>query len=151
VNAGWGRTTEARTASTFLFNTAGSCEGSVIHSNIGMTADVGPWRRRRVITRRSRTRIPNVDADTRACVAAGAEYDACWAALDQKLMEEIVLGALSPGRREHRLGDTVENTLPDQSAGPIAYSKIGGTTVRLRRSGGRSRRRRNLGPSGNPC
>jgi hypothetical protein len=55
----------------------------------------------------------------------GDEYNACWAALDQKLMEEVVPWVpYRWGAANIALGDTIENYTFDQSAGWIAYSQI---------------------------
>jgi peptide/nickel transport system substrate-binding protein len=133
VNAGWGKDYGSPYGfDFFLFNTAGlACEGSVNYSNVGMTADVAKdcgVEDAYNAAVQANGEIPNVDADMEACVATplGAEYDACWAALDQKLMEEIVPWVpYRWGAANIALGDTVENYTFDQSAGLIAYSKIG--------------------------
>jgi len=135
VNAGWGKDYGSPFGfNFFLFNTAGdSCEGSVNYSHIGMGEDLakecGPktlaaWN---AVTDNGANPLPNVDADMDACVAlpTGPEYNACWAALDQKLMEEIVPWVpYRWGAANIAIGDTVENYQFDQSAGLIAYSQI---------------------------
>ncbi|HEU4353974.1 MAG TPA: ABC transporter substrate-binding protein [Actinomycetota bacterium] len=135
VNAGWGKDYGSPYGfDFFLFNTAGlACEGSVNYSNIGITEDVAKECGDNVVDAynaavKANGEIPSVDADMEACVATplGAEYNACWAALDTKLMEEIVPWVpYRWGAANIALGDSIENYVFDQSAGLIAYSKIG--------------------------
>jgi len=133
VNAGWGKDYGSPYGfNFFLFNTAGlACEGSVNYSNIGVTEDVakdcGVTDAYNAVTNNGADPLPTVDADMDACVAlpAGAEYQACWAALDAKLMEEIVPWVpYRWGAQNISLNPDVENYTFDQNAGLIAYAKI---------------------------
>ena len=133
VNAGWGKDYGSPYGfNFFLFNTAGlACEGSVNYSNIGVTEDVakdcGVTDAYNAVTNNGADPLPTVDADMEACVAlpAGAEYQACWAALDAKLMEEIVPWVpYRWGAQNISLNPDVENYTFDQNAGLIAYAKI---------------------------
>ena len=135
VNAGWGKDYGSPYGfDFFLFNTAGdSCEGSVNYAHVGMPEELAKecgsetlaaWN---AVTDNGANPLPNVDADMDACVATplGDEYNACWAALDQKLMEEVVPWVpYRWGAANIALGDTIENYTFDQSAGWIAYSQI---------------------------
>ncbi len=133
ANAGWGKDYASPYGfDFFLFNTAGlACEGSVNYSNIGMTEDVAAECGDNVLEAynaavEANGPIPNVDADMEACLAkpAGAEYNACWAALDQKLMEEIVPWVpYRWGSQNTVLADSVVGWEYDQSAGWTAYSR----------------------------
>ncbi len=135
VNAGWGKDYGSPYGfDFFLFNTAGdSCEGSVNYAHVGMGEDLAKecgsktlaaWN---AATDKGANPLPNVDADMEACVATpvGPEYDACWAALDTRLMEEIVPWApYRWGAANISLGDTIEHYQFDQSTGLIAYAQI---------------------------
>ncbi len=134
INAGWGKDYASPYGfDFFLFNTAGlACEGSVNYSNIGMTegtaAECGDdvlnaWK---AATDNGANPIPSVDADMEACVATpvGDAYNACWAALDTKLMEEIVPWVpYRWGSQNTVLADSVAAWTYDQSAGWTAYSR----------------------------
>lgn len=133
ANAGWGKDYGSPFGfDYFLFNTAGlACEGSVDYANVGMTADTakecGPAVVSAFNAANAATPIPSVDADMDACVAlpSGAEYNACWATLDKRLMEDIVPWVpYRWGAANIVLADTVENYTYDQSAGLIAYAHI---------------------------
>jgi peptide/nickel transport system substrate-binding protein len=135
VNAGWGKDYGSPYGfDFFLFNTAGlACEGSVNYSNIGLTEDVAAEcgddvvEALNAVTDNGANPLPSVDADMEACVATplGTEYNACWAALDTKLMEEIVPWVpYRWGAANIALGDTIENYQFDQSTGLIAYARI---------------------------
>jgi peptide/nickel transport system substrate-binding protein len=135
VNAGWGKDYGSPYGfDFFLFNSAGlACEGLVNYPNIGLTEDLAGECGDNVLEAynaavQANGEIPSVDADMDACVATplGPEYNACWAALDTKLMEEIVpYVPYRWGAVNISLGDTVENYVFDQNAGTIAYAKIG--------------------------
>ncbi len=99
INAGWGKDYASPYGfDFFLFNTAGlACEGSVNYSNIGMTEDTASECGDNVLAAYNAAvaangDIPSVDDDMATCVATpqGDAYNACWATLDQRLMEEIV-------------------------------------------------------------
>lgn len=135
ANAGWGKDYGSPFGfDFFLFNTAGlACEGSVNYSNIGMTAEKAAECGDNVlaafnaVTNNGANPLPNVDADMDACVAIepGPAYNACWAELDKKLMEEIVPWV--PYRWASAniiIADTVGNYDFDQSAGMISYARI---------------------------
>ena len=133
VNAGWGKDYGSPYGfDFFLFNTAGlACEGSVNYSNLGMdeatAKDCGVLDAWNAVTDNGANPLPSVDADMDACVSKplGAEYSACWAALDTKLMEEIVPWVpYRWGAANISLGDSIENYQFDQSTGLIAYAEI---------------------------
>jgi peptide/nickel transport system substrate-binding protein len=134
INAGWGKDYASPYGfDFFLFNTAGlACEGSVNYSNIGMTEDQAAECGDNVVAAlkaavAANGEIPSVDDDMAACVATppGDAYNACWAALDQRLMEEIVPWVpYRWGFQNVELADSVVNWTYDQSAGWTAYSRI---------------------------
>ena len=71
--------------------------------------------------------IPNVDEDMEACVTTppGDAYNACWATLDQRLMEEIVPWVpYRWGSQNVAIGDSVVQWVYDQSAAWTAYSRV---------------------------
>ncbi|MFM8999466.1 MAG: ABC transporter substrate-binding protein [Actinomycetota bacterium] len=135
ANAGWGKDYGSPFGfDYFLFNTAGlACEGSVNYSNIGMTEEtaaecgdkvLAAWK---AATNDGATPLPSVDADMDACVAIapGPEYNACWAALDERIMTEIVPWV--PYRWASAiilLSPTVGNYNFDQASGVISYAKV---------------------------
>jgi peptide/nickel transport system substrate-binding protein len=133
ANAGWGKDYASPYGfDFFLFNTAGlACEGSVNYSNVGITEDVAAECGDNVLDAynaavEANGEIPSVDADMEACVATppGDEYNACWAALDQRLMEEIVPWVpYRWGSQNTVLADSVVAWTFDQSAGWTAYSR----------------------------
>ncbi|MFM8943809.1 MAG: ABC transporter substrate-binding protein [Actinomycetota bacterium] len=135
ANAGWGKDYGSPFGfDYFLFNTAGlACEGSVNYSNVGLTAEKAAECGDNVLaaynaaTGDGANPIPSVDADMDACVAIppGAAYNACWAALDQKLMTEIVPWV--PYRWASAiilLNPTVGNYDFDQFSGVISYAHV---------------------------
>ena len=135
ANAGWGKDYGSPFGfDYFLFNTAGlACEGSVNYSNVGLTAEKAAECGDNVLaaynaaTDNGANPIPSVDADMDACVAIapGAEYNACWAALDQKLMTEIVPWV--PYRWASAiilLNPDVANYDFDQFSGVISYAHV---------------------------
>jgi ABC-type transport system substrate-binding protein len=117
----------------FLFNTVGiACDGAVNYSNVGITremaaecgADVAAAYDAAV---EANGEIPSVDADMDACVATppGAGYNACWAALDARLMEEIVpIVPYRWGTVVTALADSVVAWTFDQSDAYTAYSRV---------------------------
>ena len=135
ANAGWGKDYGSPYGFDFFpFNSAGIlCDGTINYPNVGMTEDLAKECGPEVLDAynaavEANGEIPSVDADMDACVAtpAGPEYNACWAALDTKLMEEIVPWV--PYRWANvniALGDAIEGYTFDQNAGTIAYEKIG--------------------------
>jgi peptide/nickel transport system substrate-binding protein len=133
ANAGWGKDYASPYGfDFFLFNTAGlACEGSVNYSNVGITEDVAAECGDNVVDAynaavEANGEIPSVDADMDACVATppGDEYNACWAALDTRLMEEIVPWVpYRWGSQNTVLADSVVAWSYDQSAGWTAYSR----------------------------
>ncbi len=55
----------------------------------------------------------------------GDAYNACWAALDQKLMEDVVPWVpYRWGSQNTAIGDSVVSWTYDQSAGWTAYSRV---------------------------
>jgi peptide/nickel transport system substrate-binding protein len=134
INAGWGKDYASPYGfDFFLFNTAGlACEGSVNYSNVGITQDKAAECGDNVLAAYNAAvaangDIPGVDADMEACVATpqGDAYNACWAALDQKLMEEIVPWVpYRWGSQNTVLADSVVKWVYDQSAGWTAYSRV---------------------------
>ncbi len=135
INAGWGKDYASPYGFDFyLFNTAGlACSGNVNYSLIGMTEDLATECGDNVVaalnavTNNGANPLPSVDADMEACVAtpAGDAYNACWAALDQKLMEDIVPWVpYRWGAQNTELGDAVAKWNYDQSAGWSAYSRM---------------------------
>ncbi len=135
INAGWGKDYASPYGfDFFLFNTAGiACEGLVNYSLVGLTEDVAAECGDNVLdaynaaTDNGANPIPSVDEDMAACVATppGAEYNACWGALDTRLMEEIVPWVpYRWGSQNTALADTVVQWNYDQSAGWTAYSRI---------------------------
>jgi len=134
ANAGWGKDYASPYGfDFFLFNTAGlSCEGAVNYSNIGLdealAKECGPkvYEAWKAATDNGKNPLPNVDQDMEECVAKpfGPEYNACWAALDRKLMEEIVPWVpYRWGSQNTVLADSVVAWEYDQSAGWTAYSR----------------------------
>ena len=116
----------------YLFNTAGiACEGAVNHSNVGITQEMAADCGANVAAAYDAAvaengEIPSVDADMKACVATppGPEYNACWAALDMRIMEEIVPWVpFRWGFQIAALADSVAAWSFDQSAGWTAYSR----------------------------
>jgi peptide/nickel transport system substrate-binding protein len=134
INAGWGKDYASPYGfDFFLFNTAGlACEGSVNYSNIGITEDVAAECGDNVLAAYNAAvaangPIPSVDADMEECVATpvGDAYNACWAALDQRLMEEIVPWVpYRWGSQNTVIADSVVKWGYDQSAGWTAYSRV---------------------------
>jgi ABC-type transport system substrate-binding protein len=134
INAGWGKDYASPYGfDFFLFNTAGlACEGSVNYSNVGMTEDFAAECGDDVVAAynaavEANGPIPSVDADMDTCVATppGDEYNACWAAIDQKLMEEIVPWVpYRWGSNNTEISDAVVQWIYDQSAGWTAYSRV---------------------------
>jgi ABC-type transport system substrate-binding protein len=133
INAGWGKDYASPYGfDFFLFNTAGiACEGLVNYSLVGLTeeaaAECGPDTEAAYQAAvEANGEIPSVDADMEACVATppGPEYNACWAALDTRLMEEIVPWVpYRWGSQNTVLADSVVSWSYDQSAGWTAYSR----------------------------
>jgi len=134
INAGWGKDYASPYGfDFFLFNTAGlACEGSVNYSNVGITEDIAAECGANVADAYNAAvdatgEIPSVDADMDACVATppGDAYNACWAALDQKLMEEIVPWVpYRWGTQNVVLADSVVAWQYDQSAAYTAYARV---------------------------
>jgi len=134
INAGWGKDYASPYGfDFFLFNTAGlNCEGQVNYSEVGMTEDLAAECGDNVLAAYNAAvaangPIPDVDEDMAACVAtpAGEAYNACWAALDTRLMEEIVPWV--PWRwatQNVEIADSVVNWVYDQSSGWTAYSHV---------------------------
>jgi peptide/nickel transport system substrate-binding protein len=133
ANAGWGKDYASPYGfDFFLFNTAGlACEGSVNYSNVGITEDVAADCGDNVLEAynaavEANGPIPSVDEDMEACVSTppGDEYNACWAALDTRLMEEIVPWIpYRWGTQNVVLADSVVAWTFDQSAAYTAYSR----------------------------
>jgi peptide/nickel transport system substrate-binding protein len=133
INAGWGKDYASPYGfDFFLFNTAGlACEGAVNYSNVGITEDVAAECGDNVLEAynaavEANGPIASVDEDMDACVATppGDEYNACWAALDQRLMEEIVPWIpYRWGSNNTEISDAVVQWVYDQSAGWTAYSR----------------------------
>jgi peptide/nickel transport system substrate-binding protein len=133
INAGWGKDYASPYGFDFyLFNTAGiACEGNVNYSLVGVDADAAAECGDNVLAAyeaavEANGEILSVDADMDACVATppGPEYNACWAALDTRLMEEIVPWVpYRWGSQNTVLADSVVAWSYDQSAGWTAYSR----------------------------
>jgi peptide/nickel transport system substrate-binding protein len=133
INAGWGKDYASPYGfDFFLFNTAGlACEGAVNYPNVGITEDVAAECGDNVLEAynaavEANGEIPSVDADMEECVATppGPEYNACWAALDRRLMEEIVPWVpYRWGSNNTEISDAVVQWVYDQSAGWTAYSR----------------------------
>jgi peptide/nickel transport system substrate-binding protein len=133
INAGWGKDYASPYGfDFFLFNTAGlACEGLVNYPNVGLTEEIAAECGDNVVqalraAEEANGPIPSVDEDMANCVATppGAEYNACWAALDTRLMEEIV--PYIPyrwGSQNTALADSVVHWVYDQSAAWTAYSR----------------------------
>jgi peptide/nickel transport system substrate-binding protein len=133
INAGWGKDYASPYGfDFFLFNSAGlACEGLVNYPNVGLTEDLAAECGNNVLQAynaavEANGEIPSVDADMEACVATppGPEYNACWAALDTRLMEEIVpYVPYRWGSNNTEISDAVVQWVYDQSAGWTAYSR----------------------------
>jgi peptide/nickel transport system substrate-binding protein len=133
INAGWGKDYASPYGfDFFLFNTAGiACEGLVNYSLVGITEELAgecgaDTAAAYAAAVDANGEIPSVDADMEACVATppGPEYNACWAALDTRLMEEIVPWVpYRWGSQNTVLADSVVAWSYDQSAGWTAYSR----------------------------
>jgi peptide/nickel transport system substrate-binding protein len=134
INASWGKDYASPYGfDFFIFNTAGiACEGAVNYANVGITADLAEECGPEVLAAYNAAvdangEIPSVDADMEACVATppGDAYNACWAALDQKLMEEVVPWVpYRWGSQNTAIGDSVVSWTYDQSAGWTALSRV---------------------------
>ncbi len=134
INASWGKDYASPYGfDFFLFNTAGvACEGAANYSNVGITQDMAAECGDNVLAAydaavATNGEIPSVDDEMAACVATppGDEYNACWAALDQRLMEEIVPWIpYRWGSQNTALADSVVSWTYDQSAGWTAYSRV---------------------------
>ncbi len=135
INAGWGKDYASPYGfDFFLFNTAGSaCTGLVNYSNVGLTKDLATECGDKVLaawnaaTDNGANPLPSVDADMEACVStpAGDAYSACWAALDQRLMEEIVPWVpYRWGAQNTEIADSVVAWNFDASASWTAYSRV---------------------------
>jgi ABC-type transport system substrate-binding protein len=134
LNPGWGKDYASPFGfDFFLFNTAGiACEGAVNYSLVGITAEqaaeCGPEVQRAYDTAVDvYGQIPSVDEDMAACVATppGPEYNACWAAIDRRLMEEIVPWVpYRWGSTNVVLSDSVVAWEFDQSSSWTAYSRV---------------------------
>lgn len=70
--------------------------------------------------------VPSVDADIDKCLAlGGTERNACWAALDKKLSEEVVPWAVYMfGKNTDLLGPAVTKWDFDQFSGEAAYAHV---------------------------
>jgi peptide/nickel transport system substrate-binding protein len=135
VNTGWGKDYGSPFGfDYFEFNTAGiACTGNSNYGNIGMTEQMakecGPkvlaaWN---AVTNNGANPLISVDADMDKCVATpqGPDYNACWAAVDKKIMEDIAPWV--PYRWATNItviGDSVTTWGYDQSSGVAAYAHI---------------------------
>jgi ABC-type transport system substrate-binding protein len=134
INAGWGKDYASPFGfDFFLFNTAGlACEGLINYSLVGITEEQAAECGDNVLAAYNAAVEANgpfasVDADMDACVSTppGDAYNACWAALDQKLMEEIVPWVpYRWGSNNVETSDAVVRYVYDQSAGWAAYSRM---------------------------
>jgi ABC-type transport system substrate-binding protein len=134
INAGWGKDYASPYGfDFFLFNTAGlACEGLVNYAMVGLTKDLASECGDNVLDAynaavEANGPIPNVDEDMDACVTTppGDAYNACWATLDQRLMEEIVPWVpYRWGSQNVAIGDSVVQWVYDQSAAWTAYSRV---------------------------
>jgi peptide/nickel transport system substrate-binding protein len=134
INAGWGKDYASPYGfDFFLFNTAGlACEGLVNYAMVGLTEDLASECGDNVLDAynaavEANGPIPNVDEDMDACVTTppGDAYNACWATLDQRLMEEIVPWVpYRWGSQNVAIGDSVVQWVYDQSAAWTAYSRV---------------------------
>jgi ABC-type transport system substrate-binding protein len=134
INAGWGKDYASPYGfDFFLFNTAGlACEGLVNYAMVGLTEDLASECGNNVLDAynaavEANGPIPNVDEDMDACVTTppGDAYNACWATLDQRLMEEIVPWVpYRWGSQNVAIGDSVVQWVYDQSAAWTAYSRV---------------------------
>ena len=134
INVSWGKDYASPYGfDYFLFSTAGlSCQGMVNYSNIGLTAESAEECGENVLDAYNAAvdangEIPSVDADMEACVATeqGDAYNACWAALDQRIMEEIVPWVpYRWGSQNTVQADSVTRWVFDQSTGWTAYSRV---------------------------
>ena len=134
INASWGKDYASPYGfDFFIFNTAGvACEGAANYSNVGITQDMAAECGDNVLAAydaavAANGEIPSVDDDMATCVATppGDAYNACWAALDQKLMEQIVPWIpYRWGSQNTAIADSVVSWTYDQSAGWTAYSRV---------------------------
>ena len=134
INASWGKDYASPYGfDLFPFNTAGvACEGAANYSNVGITEDIAAECGDNVLAAyqaavAANGPIPSVDEDMATCVATppGDAYNACWAGVDQRLMEEIVPWVpYRWGSQNTALADSVVSWTYDQSAGWTAYSRV---------------------------
>lgn len=134
INASWGKDYASPYGfDYFLFSTAGlACEGMVNYSLVGLTEDAAAECGDGVLDAyeaavAANGPIPSVDEDMGACVAAppGEEYSSCWAAVDQRVMEEIVPWVpYRWGSQNTVVADSVVKWTYDQSAAWTAYSRV---------------------------
>jgi peptide/nickel transport system substrate-binding protein len=122
---GWGK--DYADASTFavLFDSRSTIpEGNINYSLVGLTSEQAADLPGLTGTIEG---IPSVDADNDACNAlpAGDERVACWAAVDQKLMEEVVPWVPYLWSSViHVTSDAVLNHQIDQFSTSIAYAHV---------------------------
>ncbi|MCA1726172.1 MAG: ABC transporter substrate-binding protein [Actinobacteria bacterium] len=129
VNAGWGK--DYSDPSTFMVLFDGrniSCTAGA-NSNyalVGLTAEKAAECGIADDPERNIEGVPNVDADIDECSALdGQERTDCWVALDEKLMNEVVMWApMLWATNNDLLGPAVAKYDFDQFAGEAAYSKV---------------------------
>jgi peptide/nickel transport system substrate-binding protein len=134
IHPGWGKDYASPYGfDFFLFNSAGiACEGTVNYSNVGMTQGQAARCGDAVLEAytaavEANGSIPSVDGDMAICVGTppGDAYEACWAAIDRRLMEEIVPWVPYRWASQNTvLGDPVVEWAYDQSASWTAYSRV---------------------------